>query len=266
MEAALSRVRGIVRARRIRWSSAASASRGPGTIPSLNPAQPSEIVGDVVAATPQDVARCPRVGDRRVCDLVATRRLRARRPAVPGRRRAARAQGLVQRAADLEVGKTWVEADADTAEAIDFLEYYAPGGAAAGRSRPPLVPSPYNEDNRLRYLPLGVGRGHPALELRPRDHGRHDVGGARSPGTRSCSSPRRTRRSWRRISSTCCTSSACRPGCVNFVPGDAPDGRRDPGRRPAHAFHLVHRIEGGRAADQRGRGADGRPASAGSSA
>src|SRR6266567_3285936 len=38
-----------------------------------------------------------------------------------------------------EAGKTWPEADGDTAEAIDFLEYYA------------------REDNELMYLSLGVG-------------------------------------------------------------------------------------------------------------
>jgi 1-pyrroline-5-carboxylate dehydrogenase len=55
-----------------------------------------------------------------------------------------------------EVGKTWVEADADTAEAIDFLEFY--GREALRLADPaPLVPSPYPEDNYLRYLPLGVG-------------------------------------------------------------------------------------------------------------
>ena len=33
-----------------------------------------------------------------------------------------------------EVGKSWAEADADTAEAIDFLEFYAPRGAALRRA------------------------------------------------------------------------------------------------------------------------------------
>ncbi len=55
----------------------------------------------------------------------------------------------------LEVGKTWPEADADTAEAIDFCEYY---GREMRRlaEMPPLV-SLAGERNRLRYLPLGVG-------------------------------------------------------------------------------------------------------------
>ena len=41
----------------------------------------------------------------------------------------------------VEVGKTWIEADADTAEAIDFLEYYAREALRLAEP-PPLVPSP----------------------------------------------------------------------------------------------------------------------------
>jgi 1-pyrroline-5-carboxylate dehydrogenase len=54
-----------------------------------------------------------------------------------------------------EVGKTWPEADADTAEAIDFLEYY---GREMVRLAGP-VPLPYTagEENELRYEPLGAG-------------------------------------------------------------------------------------------------------------
>jgi 1-pyrroline-5-carboxylate dehydrogenase len=54
-----------------------------------------------------------------------------------------------------EVGKTWPEADADVAEAIDFAEYYAREMLRlAGPD--PLTPVP-GERNYLRYLPLGVG-------------------------------------------------------------------------------------------------------------
>lgn len=54
-----------------------------------------------------------------------------------------------------EVGKNWAEADADVAEAIDFLEFY--GREMLRLSGPqPLTPLP-GEDNRLTYIPLGVG-------------------------------------------------------------------------------------------------------------
>ncbi|KAB7705335.1 L-glutamate gamma-semialdehyde dehydrogenase [Bacillus aerolatus] len=54
-----------------------------------------------------------------------------------------------------EAGKPWNEADADTAEAIDFLEFYARQmlnmkGGVPVESRP-------GEFNRYDYIPLGVG-------------------------------------------------------------------------------------------------------------
>ncbi|MEJ2108785.1 MAG: L-glutamate gamma-semialdehyde dehydrogenase [Acidobacteriota bacterium] len=55
----------------------------------------------------------------------------------------------------IETGKTWREADADTAEAIDFCEFY---GREALRyaQRQPLTRIK-TEDNELRYIPLGAG-------------------------------------------------------------------------------------------------------------
>ncbi|MCL6516565.1 L-glutamate gamma-semialdehyde dehydrogenase [Alicyclobacillus sp.] len=54
-----------------------------------------------------------------------------------------------------EAGKTWAEADADTAEAIDFLEFYAREAIRLGEVHP-LVRIP-GEDNEQHYIPLGVG-------------------------------------------------------------------------------------------------------------
>jgi 1-pyrroline-5-carboxylate dehydrogenase len=54
-----------------------------------------------------------------------------------------------------EVGKNWAEADADTAEAIDFMEFYGREMLRLAE-RQPLTPYP-GEDNRLTYIPLGVG-------------------------------------------------------------------------------------------------------------
>ncbi|CCO09218.1 L-glutamate gamma-semialdehyde dehydrogenase [Desulforamulus hydrothermalis] len=54
-----------------------------------------------------------------------------------------------------EAGKNWAEADADTAEAIDFLEFY--GREMYRLAGPqPLVKTP-GEHNELIYIPLGVG-------------------------------------------------------------------------------------------------------------
>jgi 1-pyrroline-5-carboxylate dehydrogenase len=56
----------------------------------------------------------------------------------------------------LEVGKSWAEADADTAEGIDFLEYYARQMVKLADSDHLLTPYPPEQLN-LQYLPLGVG-------------------------------------------------------------------------------------------------------------
>ncbi|MFY9343673.1 MAG: L-glutamate gamma-semialdehyde dehydrogenase [Planctomycetota bacterium] len=54
-----------------------------------------------------------------------------------------------------EVGKSWAEADADTAEAIDFLEYYA--GQMLRLAEPQPVTPVAGEKNQMIYIPLGVG-------------------------------------------------------------------------------------------------------------
>lgn len=54
-----------------------------------------------------------------------------------------------------EAGKPWREADADTAEAIDFLEYYGRQMLLIKDGVP--VQSRPNEYNRYDYIPLGVG-------------------------------------------------------------------------------------------------------------
>jgi len=54
-----------------------------------------------------------------------------------------------------EVGKTWPEADADVAEALDFADFYAREMLRLAGPQP-LTPIP-GEKNYLEYLPLGVG-------------------------------------------------------------------------------------------------------------
>jgi 1-pyrroline-5-carboxylate dehydrogenase len=55
----------------------------------------------------------------------------------------------------LEAGKNWPEADGDTAEAIDFMEFYGREMLRLSE-RHPLVPLA-GEDNDLTHIPLGVG-------------------------------------------------------------------------------------------------------------
>jgi 1-pyrroline-5-carboxylate dehydrogenase len=54
-----------------------------------------------------------------------------------------------------EAGKTWTEADADTAEAIDFLEFYGREALRLDEVQP--LARIVGEDNELYYIPLGVG-------------------------------------------------------------------------------------------------------------
>jgi len=54
-----------------------------------------------------------------------------------------------------EVGKTWAEADGDTAETIDFLEFYGREMIRYAQKQP--ITKVEGEDNRLEYIPLGVG-------------------------------------------------------------------------------------------------------------
>ncbi|HDR00124.1 MAG TPA: L-glutamate gamma-semialdehyde dehydrogenase [candidate division WOR-3 bacterium] len=55
----------------------------------------------------------------------------------------------------LEEGKNWLEADADFAEAVDFLEFY---GRENIRYDAPCGVTPYpGEIQEVRYIPLGVG-------------------------------------------------------------------------------------------------------------
>ena len=54
-----------------------------------------------------------------------------------------------------EIRKNYLEADADTCEAIDFLEFYA-HEAIRYSNKQELTPFP-NELNEYFYIPLGVG-------------------------------------------------------------------------------------------------------------
>ncbi len=124
-------------------------------IPSINPANPSEIVGKSASASLEQANRAIEVAHAAFSSWKET----------PAEKRAGylfEAARLVRERREqfnallvYEVGKSWVEADADTAEAIDFLEFY--GREALRYAQPqPLTPIP-GEQNELVYVPLGVG-------------------------------------------------------------------------------------------------------------
>ncbi len=121
---------------------------------SRNPSQPDEMLGVLTPCTPADVPAAV-VAARRAAPDWATAPA-AHRAAVLRRTAALMREQRYELAAweILEVGKPWREADADVAEAIDFLEYYAMEMERLGVSRRlGLEPG---EHNVLSYGPRGV--------------------------------------------------------------------------------------------------------------
>ncbi|MCC7568012.1 MAG: L-glutamate gamma-semialdehyde dehydrogenase [Candidatus Methanofastidiosa archaeon] len=124
-------------------------------IESRNPSRPEEIVGIVHAGSKAVAAEAVEAAHvafsdwshrhakhRAACLFKAAALLRRRRH-------------LLSATMVYEVGKSWAEADADTAEAIDFLEYYAREALSLFGDRD-VAPHP-GELTTYRYLPLGVG-------------------------------------------------------------------------------------------------------------
>jgi 1-pyrroline-5-carboxylate dehydrogenase len=122
---------------------------------SLNPSEPSEVVGVFQKSSQGDATKALEVALEKFEEWkwVAPRK-RAEylfKAAHVMRRR----RFELNAAEVFEVGKTWVEADADVAEAIDFLEFY--GREMLRLAEPqPLVKLP-TERNELWYIPLGAG-------------------------------------------------------------------------------------------------------------
>jgi len=129
--------------------------KGAKQIRSVNPSKPSEVVGVVQGASAEQAKQA-------VESAHAYFREYAKLPA------ATRAAMLL-RLADIirnrklefdawqvyEAGKTWIEADADVSEAIDFCEFYA--RLALRHDSPDPVPQFPGEKDEMRYIPLGVG-------------------------------------------------------------------------------------------------------------
>lgn len=122
---------------------------------STNPARPQEIVGEVSGIGKE-------LAERAVAIAAEGQKDWARRP--PGERAEVlfRAAGIARaRRMELaawqilEVGKSWEEADADVAEAIDHLEYY--GREMIRLGKPVKMGDCPGEVNRYLYRPRGVG-------------------------------------------------------------------------------------------------------------
>jgi len=131
---------------------------GAASIPSINPSRPDQVVGyacrgslaEAEAAVQAAQAAFP-AWSRTPADVRA--RILFKAAAIMRRRRHELSAWI-----SYEVGKNWPEADADTAEAIDFLEYY--GRQMLRLAAPQELPPIPGEENHLVYLPLGVGVVH----------------------------------------------------------------------------------------------------------
>ena len=125
------------------------------TFASINPARPDQELARFAKATAQDV-------DDAVNAAWQTFQTWRYTPA-------AERAGYLFKAAELlrqrrfyfnalmvyEVGKSWPEADGDTAEAIDFLEFYGREALRLAEQQP--ITKIAEEENELVYIPLGVG-------------------------------------------------------------------------------------------------------------
>ena len=127
------------------------------TFPSTNPSDPSEIIGHFAKATAEDAEAAIQAAlkayetwsrttpEERADVLVEAARLMRER------------KHDFNAMMTLEVGKNWAEADGDTAESIDFLEFYAREMIRYANRTNEVTPSPFGDHNWIRYFPIGVG-------------------------------------------------------------------------------------------------------------
>ncbi|MCI0472795.1 MAG: L-glutamate gamma-semialdehyde dehydrogenase [Ignavibacteria bacterium] len=122
---------------------------------SYNPSKPDEIVGTFQKATVEQALHAVETADAIFNEWKN----------VPAKKRADflfKAAKLMRKRKHIfsammvyEEGKNWAEADGDTAEAIDFMEFYAREMLRYAKEQP--ITKIKGEKNKLEYLPLGVG-------------------------------------------------------------------------------------------------------------
>jgi 1-pyrroline-5-carboxylate dehydrogenase len=126
------------------------------TFDSINPSRPAEVVGTVAQASKAEALRAVEAAQAAFLTwqyVAPEERVRyLLRVAAEIRRRKHEFSAWMV----FEVGKSWAEADADTAETIDFVEYYARQMLRLTHASEMLTQHP-GEQNELQYIPLGVG-------------------------------------------------------------------------------------------------------------
>ncbi len=215
------------------------------TIKSTNPANPEQVLAYVGKGTQELALKAVESANEtfqtwKLVDPDARARILIRAAAILRRRKHEFSATMV-----MEIGKNWMEADGDTAEAIDFLEFY---GREMMRlnERQPVVDYPGEENNLLLHSPRRRRR-HSAVELPVRHHGRHDhrlpchrqhrLAEARVDHPRDRlpfhGNPRRSRPP---------------RGCRQLPARPRRRHRRHHRRSPAHPLHRLHRFDGNRPA------------------
>ncbi len=123
-------------------------------IVSYNPSKKTQVVGKVSKATKDIAEKALKIADETFNTWKKVKpEIRADvlfKAATIIRRRKFEFSALLSR----EAGKTWVEADVEVAEGIDFLEYYGRQMLRLKDGQP--VESRPGEYNRYEYIPLGV--------------------------------------------------------------------------------------------------------------
>ncbi len=122
---------------------------------SRNPAQPEEIIGRLSGINPDLIDKAVATASKaQQAWSKKTARERAqvlfKAAALARKRRLSLLAWQV-----LETGKNWAEADADVAEALDYLEYY--GQEMLRLGKPQSLGGIPGEDNRYHYQPRGIG-------------------------------------------------------------------------------------------------------------
>ncbi len=126
------------------------------TFDSINPARPTEVVGTFAKGRKEDAERAVAAAAKafeswRFVSPLERARYLTRAAAQMRKRKYEFCAWMV-----FEIGKSWAEAEADTAEAIDFMDYYARQMIRLTTASDQLISYP-GEQNELEYIPLGVG-------------------------------------------------------------------------------------------------------------
>jgi len=154
MEAALAKVRGEL-GREYPMVIGGSTVEASHKLDSINPARKDEVVGRAQKGSREDAERALDAAWKAFDSWKRTT------PAERAGFSIKLAEKMRERRFELnammvyEVGKSWIEADADLAEAIDFCEFYAREAIRYGQTRE--FPSWPGERNELEYIPLGAG-------------------------------------------------------------------------------------------------------------